>query len=69
MPTYTYECEKCGEFEVFQRMSEPELKKHEQCGCNAQRVLSKVPFILRGKCWASDCYSISGDGATKNENA
>ena len=35
MPTYEYECEKCGHhFELFQRMSEPKLTDCPQDGCD-----------------------------------
>jgi len=35
MPTYEYECEKCGHhFEIFQRMSEPKLQDCPQDACD-----------------------------------
>ena len=32
MPLYDYECEKCGRYEVTQRITEPALTKCERCG-------------------------------------
>ena len=42
MPTYVYECEKCGSrVEVFQKMSEEPLKLCSKCNENTlRRVLS-----------------------------
>ncbi len=38
MPTYEYECEKCGErFEVFQKMSEEPLRFCSHCNENSLR--------------------------------
>jgi putative FmdB family regulatory protein len=42
MPTYDYECPKCGhEFEVFQSMNDPRLTKCPQKGCRG-RVERKI---------------------------
>ena len=41
MPIYEYECRKCGEtFEVIQRMSDADPKKHQGCGGMLTRLLS-----------------------------
>lgn len=52
MPTYEYECKKCGRvFEVKQRISEPPLTTHEACGGDVARLISPAPFILKGEGW------------------
>ena len=52
MPTYEYECDKCREvFEIRQRISEPALTIHENCGGAVRRLLSPAPFILKGDGW------------------
>ena len=52
MPTYEYECTKCGRtFEVKQRISEAPLTTHEGCGGAVRRLLSPAPFILKGEGW------------------
>src|SRR5437762_12778418 len=52
MPTYEYECLKCKRvFEIRQRISEPALKKCDQCGGAVRRLLSAAPFILKGEGW------------------
>ena len=40
MPTYTYECRKCGlYFDKFQKMSDAPLEKCPECGGAAQRLI------------------------------
>ena len=40
MPTYEYECEKCGhKFEVFQSMTEPPRKRCPKCRGKVRRLL------------------------------
>jgi putative FmdB family regulatory protein len=52
VPTYEYECDKCREvFEVRQRISEPALTVHAECGGAVRRLLSPAPFILKGDGW------------------
>ena len=41
MPTYEYECPKCGtRFELFQKMSAKPVAKCPQCGGQAKRLMS-----------------------------
>ncbi len=41
MPTYEYECEKCGHrFEVFQSMKEPPRKRCPKCRSKVRRLMS-----------------------------
>ena len=41
MPTYEYECPKCGtQFELFQKMSAKTVAKCPKCGAQAKRLLS-----------------------------
>jgi len=52
VPTYEYECDKCREvFEIRQRISEPALTVHDDCGGAVRRLLSPAPFILKGDGW------------------
>jgi len=49
MPTYVYECAKCGdEFELWQSFSEEPLKKHGGCGGKVTKVLQPVGIVLKG---------------------
>lgn len=41
MPTYEYECSKCGlKFERHQSMKDAPIKKCPDCGSNVQRMVS-----------------------------
>ena len=47
MPTYEYECQRCGyKFEKFQNMSEEPLKKCPQCGGRVKRLIGKGAGII-----------------------
>ncbi len=52
MPTYEYQCDRCNRvFEIRQRISEPALTTHDDCGGSVRRLLSPAPFILKGGGW------------------
>ena len=47
MPTYEYECKKCGHrFEKFQSMKDEPLKKCEKCGGEVRRLIGTGAGIL-----------------------
>ena len=49
MPTYVYECAKCGdEIEEWQSFSEEPLKKHPGCGGKLAKVLQPVGIVFKG---------------------
>jgi len=50
MPTYEYKCEKCGhEFEVFQSMTEPPVKKCPECGGPVTKLIGTgAGLIFKG---------------------
>jgi putative FmdB family regulatory protein len=50
MPTYEYECQRCGlHFERFQNMSEEPLKRCPECRGKVKRVLSGgAGFLFKG---------------------
>ena len=48
MPIYEYACEKCGQtIEIIQKMSDPDVEKHEQCGGALTRLLSIPGFQVK----------------------
>lgn len=59
MPTYDYQCGKCGvEFSREQRITEPPVKTCPKCKARqVKRLLSAPGFILKGGGWYSDLYS------------
>lgn len=60
MPTYEYECEKCGLiFEEYQRITEPPLTicKKDGCGGNVKRLFSPgAGFLFKGTGFYSTDY-------------
>jgi len=66
MPTYVYECAKCGdEFELWQSFSDEPLKKHAGCGGKVTKVLQPVGIVLKG----SGFYKTDNRGSTKASGA
>ena len=61
MPTYEYQCEKCGhEFEREQRITDDPIKTCPKCkALKAKRLISATSFVLKGGGWYSDLYSSS----------
>lgn len=56
MPTYDYECNKCGEFEIYQHMSEDRLTACTRCGSKKfQRIITKAPaFMIDDMAWEQE---------------
>jgi putative FmdB family regulatory protein len=49
MPTYTYRCNRCGEeYEVFQSMSDPPLRRCKVCRGALRRTFHPVGIVLKG---------------------
>ncbi len=49
MPTYEYECRKCGRFEHFQRITDEKLKRCPTCKGTVKRLLgSGAGIIFKG---------------------
>jgi putative FmdB family regulatory protein len=49
MPTYEYECRKCGRFDVFQRITEKRLERCPTCKGKVKRLLgSGAGIIFKG---------------------
>lgn len=49
MPTYEYECKKCGRFEHFQRITDEKLKRCPSCKGAVKRLLgSGAGIIFKG---------------------
>jgi putative FmdB family regulatory protein len=68
MPTYEYECERCGKtFESFQSISDEKLEENPNCGkkkrgdppkkpCKLRRLLFARPASLKGSGWTPKHY-------------
>ncbi len=82
MPTYEYQCDSCGVFEVSQRITEDPLKKCPTCKGKVRRLISNTSFMLKGSGWYATDYgrsktspttdsasSTGGNGKSGNESA
>ncbi|MEI6788095.1 MAG: FmdB family zinc ribbon protein [bacterium] len=46
MPTYEYECKKCGHFEVFQNINDAKLKRCPTCKKAVKRLMGAGAGII-----------------------
>jgi len=72
MPTYEYQCEKCGRtLEIFQKITEPPRKRCPECRGALRRVLSAgAGIIFKGSgFYATDYRSESYRKAAGSEKA
>ena len=60
MPIYEYKCNKCGVFEVTQRITENALKKCPTCKSKVERIISATSFVLKGSGWYVTDYARAG---------
>lgn len=69
MPTYEYECLKCGElFEVFQRMSDFPLEECPKCKGKIKRLISSGSgLIFKGKGFYATDYKKSNNSSSKKD--
>jgi putative FmdB family regulatory protein len=57
MPIYEYKCNKCGVFEVMQKITEAPLKKCPTCKGKTERLISSTSFVLKGSGWYATDYA------------
>ncbi len=72
MPTYEYECTKCGyTFERFQKMTDEPLKRCPKCRCKVKRLIgSGAGIIFKGSgFYQTDYRSSSYKEAEKKEKS
>ena len=69
MPIYEYQCQKCGAFEVTQRITENPLKKCPTCKGKVKKLISNTSFQLKGTGWYITDYARKGqNGESKSDN-
>jgi putative FmdB family regulatory protein len=66
MPIYEYRCEKCGDFEVTQRITEDPLKKCPTCKRKVRKLISNTSFQLKGSGWYVTDYARKDKGGGKD---
>src|SRR6266702_990061 len=68
MPIYEYQCQKCGTFEVTQRITEKPLGKCPNCKGKVKKLISNTSFQLKGTGWYVTDYARKDKVAGKGEN-
>jgi putative FmdB family regulatory protein len=70
MPIYEYSCKKCGkQFEVFQGITEPDVKTCKFCKGKVQKMMSLSSFTLKGSGWYATDYASKKPQANKTEKS
>jgi putative FmdB family regulatory protein len=62
MPIYEYKCDNGHVFEVIQKMSEEPLRKCEECGAPAARVLTPPAIHFKGSGFHNTDYGTRKSG-------
>ncbi|MGH7833458.1 MAG: FmdB family zinc ribbon protein [Candidatus Binatia bacterium] len=51
MPIYEYQCQKCGDFEVTQKITDKPLARCPTCKGKVKKLISNTSFQLKGTGW------------------
>jgi|SRR5262245_1440962 len=51
MPIYEYRCQKCGDFEVTQKITDHPLGRCPTCKGKVRKLISNTSFQLKGTGW------------------
>ena len=69
MPIYEYQCQKCGTFEITQRITEKALAKCPTCKGKVKKLISNTSFQLKGTGWYVTDYARKGkNGESKDDS-
>lgn len=63
MPIYEYQCQKCGTFELTQRITEKALSRCPTCKGKVKKLISNTSFQLKGTGWYITDYARKDKGA------
>lgn len=67
MPTYEYECEKCGNhFEAVQKMSDAPLKSCPKCGNVVHKVIAGFGVSFKGNGFYVNDSTKSSEASSKS---
>jgi putative FmdB family regulatory protein len=69
MPIYEYRCEKCGDFEQMQRITDAALERCPTCRRRVRRLISSTSFQLKGGGWYVTDYARAGSGNGSKKDA
>ncbi|MFP4662270.1 MAG: FmdB family zinc ribbon protein [Halanaerobiales bacterium] len=65
MPTYLYECENCGRFEEFQKITADPLSECPDCRGEVKRIIGAPGIIFKG----SGFYSTDAKSSSNTINS
>ncbi len=57
MPIYEYQCQKCGHFEVTQKITDKPLSRCPTCKGKVKKLISNTSFQLKGSGWYITDYA------------
>lgn len=57
MPIYEYQCKKCGDFEVTQKITDKPLSRCPTCKGKVRKLISNTYFQLKGTGWYLTDYA------------
>jgi len=69
MPIYEYKCDSGHVFEVIQKMSDEPLRKCEECGAPAARVLTPPAIHFKGSGFHNTDYGTRKSGGNGNSES
>ncbi|MGM0438165.1 MAG: FmdB family zinc ribbon protein [Bacillota bacterium] len=67
MPTYLYECEKCGRFEKMQKISEDKLEKCPKCGSEVKKIIGNPGIVFKGSGFYTTDHGKKSDKGNSGE--
>jgi putative FmdB family regulatory protein len=65
MPIYEYQCKKCGQFEVMQKITERSLTRCPTCQNKVTKLMSNTSFQLKGSGWYVTDYARKGGASSE----
>ena len=57
MPIYEYSCQRCGDFEVTQKIKDKPLTRCPSCKGKVKKLISNTSFQLKGTGWYVTDYA------------
>ena len=69
MPIYEYHCDKCGDFDVMQKITAKPLRKCPTCKSKVNKLISHTAFQLKGTGWYVTDYANKGKPSQSEESS
>src|SRR6185369_16346112 len=68
MPVYEYRCQKCGDLEITQRITDKPLAKCPTCKSKVKKLISNTSFQLKGTGWYITDYARKGENGDSKKS-